>query len=288
MYFSVVVPTYQDSKLCLLLDALGKQTLDFKFWEVIIVNNDPENSIVLNQSYGFPITMETETKAGSYAARNKGLKTAKGEVMAFTDSDMLPDANWLEIAYTRFQEDKNRELGILTGPVPLFFKNPNKLTAAEVYEKYTGFDFESYAKEGACGAGNWFSYKSVMEEFGGFREDLKSNGDTELSLRISKKHKVVYVPELVNRHPARYTTAELVFRYRRILGGVYTRRFQGDKFGFFKHVLGFVWRRYRFALKKFFTVPLHESVAIFMVCNAINLGAVKEYWGLVNGGETRR
>ena len=201
---------------------------------------------------------------------------------------MLPDPKWIQVAFNRFKNDDESKIGILTGPVPLFYKDPQKLSPAETYEKYTGFDFEGYAKEGACGAGNWFSYKAVLNEFGGFREDLKSNGDTDLSLRISSRYSVLYISELINRHPARYFTKDLVFRYRRIIGGAYTRRFMKNKIGFLKYTLNFVFRRYRFSLKKIFTVPFHESLKIFMVCNALNLGVIKEYFILILGGETKR
>ncbi|MCE7054129.1 glycosyltransferase family 2 protein [Algoriphagus sp. AGSA1] len=289
MYFSVIVPTYQDGdKLYTLLEAISRQSFKTSPWEVIIVNNDPEPDLSISRKFSFPFRILHELKPGSYAARNNGLEHAKGKIIAFTDADMLPDRNWLEIAYHNFDKDLNNEIGILTGPVPLFYKKPAQLTDAEIYEKYTGFDFEGYTKEGACGAGNWFSYKSVLEEFGGFREDLKSNGDTELSLRISQKYKVVYVSELVNQHPARYHTAELVSRYQRILGGTFQRKYQDNKSGFLGHTLSFIFRRYRFSLKKFFTVPIHESWAIFKVCNAINWGAVQEYLSLVRGGETKR
>ncbi|MBT0813045.1 glycosyltransferase family 2 protein [Litoribacter ruber] len=289
MYFSVVVPTFQDSeRLHLLLQSLDNQNFDLDPWEVIVVNNAPNAPVELKSNYSFPIVIETELRVGSYAARNRGLKIAKGKIIAFTDSDMLPDIDWLITAYRCFSTDFGKEIGILTGPVPLFFKNPNHLTPAEVYEKYTGFDFEGYAKEGSCGAGNWFSYKSVLQEFGGFREDLRSNGDTELSLRISQKYKVVYVPELINRHPARYTTVELVFRYQRILGGAYARKFQGNNIGFFLHTMNFIFKRFRFSIKKFFTVPLAESWAIFKVCNALSWGAAIEYFRLIKGGEGKR
>lgn len=289
MYFSVVIPTYKDSeRLNILLENFSNQTLDNRLWEVIIVNNDPEDTINLEKDFLFSTLIINEFKPGSYAARNKGVKEAKGDIVAFTDSDMIPDPNWLETAYKHFSKDQKKEIGILTGPVPLFFKKPNHLTPAEIYEKYTGFDFEGYAREGACGAGNWFSYKSVFEEFGGFREDLKSNGDTELSLKISRNFKVVFVPELINHHPARYTIIDLVLRYRRIVGGTYERKFKGNKIGFLSHILTFIFRRYRFALKKIITVSPKESFAILIVCIAINKGVLLEYFRLIKGNETRR
>ncbi|MGY6522407.1 MAG: glycosyltransferase [Mongoliitalea sp.] len=291
VYFSVIIPVFKDEKrLVLCLNAFQNMLImDFSF-EVIVVNNDSEdNKFEINISnYSFPIFIHHEKKQGSYAARNMGVNKSVGKIIAFTDSDMIPESNWLQTAYKYFSNDTDRAIGILTGPVPLFYKNPKRLTPAEVYEKYTGFDFAGYAKEGSCGAGNWFSYKNILEEFGGFREDLMSNGDTELSLRISKKYKVVYIPDLVNRHPARYTIEELVYRNQRILGGTYTRKYKGNYSGFLLHTLNFILRRYRFSLKKFFTIPIQESWAIFIVCNSLSWGALKECYALLNGRETKR
>lgn len=290
-FFSIVIPVYRDTeRLKLCLDTFSKMDHSGFEFEVIVVNNDPENPNLGIDPNEYPFLLKEihEPTPGSYAARNRGIKEAKCKIIGFTDSDMIPDPQWLEVAFKKFQSDIKSEIGILTGPVPLFFREPNKLTPAEIYEKYTGFDFEGYAKEGATGAGNWFSYKSVLLEFGCFREDLKSNGDTELSLRISRKYRIEYLPELVNCHPARHSLEELVHRYRRILGGAFSRRFSSSRFGFFIHIATFILRRYRFALKRFFTLSPKESWAILNVCHAINWGAVKEYYHLVNGGKTKR
>lgn len=288
---SVVIPHYKDRvRLMFLLEQLGNQTLAPNFWEVLVVNNDPYLPLALPKDFSvsYKLKLMEEPKPGSYAARNRGISEAQGDIIAFTDSDMLPNPEWLAVAFDKFKSDNKKEIGILTGPVPLYYRYPDNLTPSEIYEKYTGFDFEGYAKEGATGAGNWFSYKSVLEEFGCYREDLKSNGDTELSLRITSKYRIEYLPELENRHPARHSIEDLVLRYRRILGGTYSRRFSSSQLGFLAHTGNFILRRYRFAFKKLFTLTSKESLAILRVCNAINLGAVKEYFHLVRGGETKR
>lgn len=291
MIISIIVPTFKDNiRLRQCLNALINQSIGLSKFEVIVVDNDPERSISIDNSYFQKLNLSIlyETIPGSYAARNKGIKYANSEIIGFTDSDCIPDPDWLRNAVKYFEKDQNKDIGILAGNVPLFFKDSNSLTYAEIYEKYTGFDFESYVKEGSCGAGNWFSYKSVLEEFGGFNSELKSNGDTDLSKRISSKYNVIYAPDVIVRHPARYYVKDIVYKYRRLLGGTYQRRFYNKPFRFLLQIIQFSWRRLKFSVKKFFTVPLNESWPIFVVCIAINLGVIKEYFHLIKGQETKR
>ena len=290
-FFSIIIPVFRDLerlKSCLArIREVSQPGFDF---EVIVVNNDPEIPVLgldTNQ-YSYSLKEIHEPIPGSYAARNKGITQAKGEILAFTDSDCLPDRDWLKNAWDIFSKDSKKEIGILTGPVSLFFKYPNTLSDAEVYEKYTGFTTESYAKEGHAITANWFSYKSVMEEFGRFNSELKSNGDSDLSGKIAQSYKIEYSSNLIVNHPARYHRDELVNKYKRLLGGTFARRFQKDQKAFRNHVFNFIWRRYRFTFSKLFTVSPKESLAILRVCHAINLGALEEYKSLVRGGETKR
>lgn len=291
-YFSIIIPVFQDRKrLQLCLNRIVELShSNFKF-EVLVVNNDPNGqSLDINgHQFSFFITELFEPFPGSYAARNRGVQEARGEVLAFIDSDCLPDLKWLDVAYEIFKNDTKLEIGILTGPVPLFFKEPEDLSPAELYEKYTGgFTTKAYAEEGKAITANWFSYKSVIQEFGGFNSELKSNGDSELSGRISEKYKIQYSPNLIVNHPARYLTSELVNKYKRLLGGVYSREYRNDPHGFRKYFIKFLWARYRFALKRLFILTPRKALPILRVCHAINLGAIQEYLSLKNGGETKR
>ncbi len=291
MKLSVIIPYYKDySRLIQLLDCLKKQQLASDLFEVIVVNNDPGIPLKLPKDFStkYSLLLLEEPRPGSYAARNKGIENAIGEIVAFTDSDCLPDTNWLSNALNIFTKDTEMKLGILTGPVPLFYKDPKKLTAAEVYEKYTGFTTEVYAKEGHAITANWFSYKKVIEEFNGFNSNLKSNGDTELSNKISRKYKIVFDDRLIVMHPARYRISEIVKKYRRLIGGVYVRKYLNRHLSFTFHIGDFFFRRIKFALKKLFTVPLFESLPIVWVCVRVNWDVFLEYWLLISGSESKR
>lgn len=121
MFFSVIIPTFNDwdqLKECLM--ALDNQSLDKDKFEIIVANNSPSSPI---PEMAFPenAIMINEPKPGSYAARNAALVVAKGEIIAFTDSDCIPDPNWLATAYDIFsiQSDVER----IAGKINLTFKS---------------------------------------------------------------------------------------------------------------------------------------------------------------------
>src|SRR5262245_50422661 len=95
-FISVIIPVYNDTeRLRTCLTALADQTYPRDRYEVIVVDNGstiPPRSLVES----FPgFVFAEESKPGSYAARNRGLQIARGDVLAFTDSDCIPDRHWL-------------------------------------------------------------------------------------------------------------------------------------------------------------------------------------------------
>lgn len=290
LVFSIIIPVYKDwGRLMNLLDSLNTQTFEHRKWEVIVVNNEPNFDLEIPKSISnYTISTFCEKTPGSYAARNRGISEAKGNILAFTDSDCLPDKDWLKNAFEFFEKDFKHEIGVLTGPIQLFYRDPSFLTDTEIFEKYTAFTTEAYSKSGRAITANWFSYADVIREFNGFDSSLKSNGDSELSGRISEKYKVIFQDDIVIQHPARYELDELRNKYRRLVGGKFTRKYKGKNGQFLVYVIDFCLRQYRFALKKFLTISFKEATAILKVCNSLNWVVIKEYFDLVNGRETKR
>jgi glycosyltransferase involved in cell wall biosynthesis len=97
LYISVVVPFRNAAKYierC--ISALISQTYPSSAYEIIMVdNNSTDNSAEVVRKYPL-IKLLSETKPGSYAARNRGVAESKGEIIAFTDSDCAPSTDWLD------------------------------------------------------------------------------------------------------------------------------------------------------------------------------------------------
>src|SRR5687767_1234031 len=103
---SIIIPTYKDwVPLTLCTDALSKQTFPKEMFEIIIVNNNPNEQTPADFRLPENGKIISEPTPGSYAARNAALKIAKGDIVGFTDSDCIPDENWIKRAVDYFNNN---------------------------------------------------------------------------------------------------------------------------------------------------------------------------------------
>ncbi len=95
MKISVIVPVYNTAEFidrC--MTALLGQDYPESDYEIIAVDNGSSDDS-RDRLARFPVTLVQEGKRGSYAARNAGVRVASGSILAFTDSDCAPRADWL-------------------------------------------------------------------------------------------------------------------------------------------------------------------------------------------------
>ncbi|BCA80208.1 glycosyltransferase [Desulfuromonas sp. AOP6] len=215
-FVSVIIPTYYDwdrLKICLL--ALSKQSYPENSFEVIIVNNDPDDKSVVPDLFPNYIFI-SESKLGSYAARNAGVMVARGDLFAFTDSDCIPHKDWLTNGIKMLEAGVSR----IGGKIELNFKS-KKRTCAEIYDKAYAFQQERYVENMQFAVtANMMSYKSVFEKVGKFNESLLSCGDFEWGKRASELgFSIKYCDNSVVSHPARNNFYEIYLKNRRLSGG---------------------------------------------------------------------
>lgn len=217
-YVSIIIPTYNDwDRLSLCIEALSKQTYPKELFEVIIINNNsadqPPALLVL------PANMQiiTEHKPGSYAARNAGFHMAKGEIIGFTDSDCIPDKNWVTHAVEHFE--KNKDCSRIAGHVTIFTKS-SPATIAEKYDSLFALNQKKYVTNwGICVTANLFTYKKVFDSVGLFDDKKMSFGDLNWGSRAHKAgYKIHYLENCIVKHPAR-NWAELIKKEKRLAGG---------------------------------------------------------------------
>lgn len=215
-FVTVIIPTYRDwGRLRLCLEALHAQSYPLNRYEVLVVNNDPNDmppgSFLLEDN----VRVLVEAKQGSYAARNLGVQDSVGDVLAFTDSDCIPAEDWIESAVNVLVKGAER----VAGRVELFYQS-ERLTLAEIYEKAFAFNQKISAQYGCSVTANMVTWKKHFDTVGLFNESLLSGGDNEWGRRASRLGiKVVYAEDVCVKHPARHSIRDLLQKRKRQAGG---------------------------------------------------------------------
>lgn len=214
---SIIIPTYKDwNRLALCLESLTAQTYDSKWYEIIVVNNCIADTVPAGYLLPKNCLVITEEKPGLYAARNAGIRIA-GKILGFTDSDCIPDINWISNAMSAFESDP--ECYRIAGQIRLYYKS-HKLTNAELYEQVYPYKQDMFLEQGGIGVtANMFAYKLVFEEIGLFREDLLSGSDYEWASRAAAANFAIkYSDAVIVNHPARHHLKQLIKKARQIGG----------------------------------------------------------------------
>ncbi|REJ75795.1 MAG: glycosyltransferase [Acidobacteria bacterium] len=186
---SVIVPFFDSAAhFADCLNALGRQEPVPGGHEVILVDNggqDGSRAIAeeLGREHGF--TVVEERAPGAYAARNRGLEQARGELVAFTDADCRPDPDWLAQAVASMQD---AAVGIAVGrcdypesaspALRLLGRYENAKTRHVLAHRPTGYHF-AYAN-------NMVVRAQVFEQLGPF-VSWRRAGDSELVHRMAAR-----------------------------------------------------------------------------------------------------
>ncbi|MEM6812608.1 MAG: glycosyltransferase, partial [Pseudomonadota bacterium] len=218
-FVSVIIPVFNDSKrLVTCLTALSNQSYGQENYEVIVADNGSTDDIS-SAAKEFSVTLVSEKKPGSYAARNKGLSVAKGEILAFTDADCIPREDWVETGVKKVLESQN--CGLIAGRIDVILKDPENPSIIEFFDSATAFPQKHFIEADKFGAtANIFTTKKVIKNVGGFNSELKSNGDREWGNRVHKAgYALIYDHSLCVRHPARHKFSQIRKKYARLIGG---------------------------------------------------------------------
>ncbi|NDW14906.1 glycosyltransferase [Alteromonas genovensis] len=224
---SIIVPVYNDlNRVGQCIDKLITLSHPTSDYEVIIVDNcSSDGTYDYLSSRLKKVTLPTMqlikcAKPGSYAARNAGLKVARGDFIAFTDSDCLVSTNWLSSLSAKWAEHRGDT--IIAGKVAFFSAN-DKLTEQSALDFENNFSMkqDENAVKGKCITANFFCSKALLDKFTGFNEKLKSGGDVEFSQRVVRAGGgVVYCEDAEVLHPSR-NKKELLIKRKRVVGGTW-------------------------------------------------------------------
>ena len=226
---SVIIPVKDDAeRLRACLDALAAQTLDAPC-EVLVVDNGSEHPPADVVGAHPQARLLHESRPSSYAARNRGAGAAAGEILAFTDSDCVPDRDWLRcgVAAVRAAE----RACFVGGRIDTFASASGQPSAVEVYEMAHAFPQRLYVESGYAATANLFVPRDVFRRVGDFDAALVSGGDMEWGQRARAAGVLpVYADDARVGHPARRTFRELRHKLARVSDGhAELRRRRGER-----------------------------------------------------------
>ncbi len=199
MKVSVIVPVYNNQesiKKC--VEALLGQNYPNNGYEVIVVDDGSDDGTA-GVVKAYPLKYIYQKNQGPAAARNRGAGEAKGDIILFTDSDCVPDGNWISEMVKPF---KTPDVVAVKGA---YKTNQRALTA-----RFAQIEFEErfnmLKKAGSIDMVDTYSAgfrRGVFLEMKGFDTSfpVANNEDTELSYRMSRLgFRMVFNPNAIVYH----------------------------------------------------------------------------------------
>lgn len=215
VFVSVIIPTFNRSgTLRMAVDRFLAQSYPSDRFEIIIVDNgstdDTPQVIEAMMDRGSNVRGMTERRRGAHFARNSGALAARGDILYFTDDDMLADPALLERIVTGFAPGSN--VGSATGRIlPRWETEPPRWVLEHCRNALLSLNDRGEATIISDNDPGVFSCHQAMlrEAFmkaGGFNPDTnaeKFTGDNETGLNIKVRklgYRFAYVGGSVTHH----------------------------------------------------------------------------------------
>lgn len=211
---SVIVPVYNGGAgLAALAASLRAQDYPGPPPELIFVDNGSSDDGMAALAR-LPVSCLAERKPGGPAARNRGARAARGEVLCFIDQDCTAERRWLRRLVAPFQDPAVSAAAgeTLTAPgaspvaryLALIRQN-----SAELSLQRPVFPFAPL--------NNLAVRRARFEALGGLDETLTVTDDADFCLRLLRQGDapIRFVPCAIVFHAPRTTTAQLFAQYRK-------------------------------------------------------------------------
>ena len=191
---SIVIPAYNAERtMGRLLDSL--MGLDYPDYEIIAVNDgstDRTGKVIR----GYPVQLIDQPNRGASAARAAGLRAAKGEIVAYVDSDVEVTENWLQRLVKPLEDP---EVGATTGRT-LFLRNEtctSWMRSLDIERRNARRGEKTRLANGP----NCAFRRTALLEVGGFDPRWYHAEDTEVSYRLWDRGYIIrYVSDAVVHH----------------------------------------------------------------------------------------
>jgi cellulose synthase/poly-beta-1,6-N-acetylglucosamine synthase-like glycosyltransferase len=206
------------------LESLSELAYRQEDYEVIVVDDgSTDGTGDLARQLGVSVIRHAENR-GIPRSRNAGLGAARGEIVAYIDSDVIVDPSWLSSVLAPFDDETvvasgGRVLAERTdhlaeryllavgygNPAPLEFgksKNPVRRFLAYLNSMFHPIALASTPTEvQAVYTANAAYRTHALNRIGGFDEELMSDEDVDISNRLHNDGgRIIFVPVAIVRH----------------------------------------------------------------------------------------
>ena len=205
--YSVIIPTYNRAHtLPRAIQSVVDQTLDA--WELLVVDDasTDETPSVMERFRDKRIRcLYRHSNGGVSAARNDGIRAARGEYVAFLDSDDRFLPTFLEQTLEALRADADAEIGFSwTGTISYHQSSKDYLTIELIRKRLWAPEYASRDDafraslewDPVWGTGHGVAIKrTVLERIGLFDDRLRAREDIDLFLRLIRATNYAVVPD---------------------------------------------------------------------------------------------
>lgn len=237
-FVSVIVPAYNATRT--LERTLRRlSALSYPAYEVIVVDDGSRDETV-QQVRGYVVRLAIlEKNSGAGVARMVGASLARGELLAFTDSDVIVPVDWLEQGLALLEET-----GAIAASGPFTGSAGDSFVERFCYHYLRDRETTERSYVSTCSTANALIRADVFRETGGFpiyglgrnpKEAFQGHEDTNWAYIATRdpKNKIVWEPSFGVTHIFRDSLASLLkqqwfiasvvtvssFRFRGMLSG---------------------------------------------------------------------
>lgn len=198
MTISLIIPTFnRQATLKRALDSVLQQSLLPD--EIIVIDDGSTDASAAMINTEFPQVQNIyQENQGVSAARNKGIRQAKGEWIALLDSDDTWFTEKLERQIKALQQAPEIKL---CHTEEIWIRHGVRVNAMNKHKKYGGWIFTHCLPLCAISPSSALIHRSVFADVGLFDEALPACEDYDLWLRISAKYPVLFLEQaLINKY----------------------------------------------------------------------------------------
>jgi glycosyltransferase involved in cell wall biosynthesis len=191
MLVSIIIPCYNAGKfLSATLDSVLYQT--HKDWECIIIDDhSSDNSHQIAEKYcnEYPnkFFFLSSPRKGACAARNEGLRVAKGEYIQFLDADDLLSETKLEYQLKALIDQDSKTVANCAYSTFLHRKEDSKLQHQAINKSFDEpykWLIQSWQGKGMSQTATWLIHHDLISIVGFWDEELLINQDGEFFCRV--------------------------------------------------------------------------------------------------------